>query len=313
MVNTYSDIAVNPGITGYPLVNQQTSGGAASDAQDAANFQRILDKLATANTQANSASATTASASTSASVTPATGSFKSFMKNLWDVVNPLQHIPVVSAIYRHATGDTISPGAHVAGDILYGAISGGGAAIAGGAISMADVAYQKATGKDAGETVIAALTGKGNSSPSGSNTMVAQNLTQITPAAGSAFASASATPQAHAGKGIWSANSNSSSSSTGMTIASGSNSKNIIWSSGSPLFPPSGTIGEGSASPSPAQPVLQASGAASTGASQTQEAPADAVRKTMSPELIASKMMDGLQKYAQMKQQSMNPQLSGLY
>jgi hypothetical protein len=287
MVNTYSDIAARPGIAGYPLVNQQTSGGATSDAQgdakDAANFQRILDKLsAQAAQKANSASASAAS-------TPATGSgsFKSFMKGLWDVVNPLQHIPVVGAIYRHVTGDTISPGAHFIGDALYGGPIGG-------AIAAADIAYQKTTGKDMGETVIASLTGghKTQGAPTAPDTMVAQNLTQITPAAGSTLAPA--------GKNIiWSDN---------------NNSKNIIWTSGSPLFPPSGTIGVGPASPSaPAQPVLQANSTASTSAVQTQEAPAGPARKSVPPELIASRMMEGLQKYAMLQQQNLNPQLSGLY
>lgn len=37
-----------------------------------------------------------------------------------DVINPLQHIPVVSAIYQGLTGDKISNGAKVAGSVLYG-------------------------------------------------------------------------------------------------------------------------------------------------------------------------------------------------
>lgn len=41
--------------------------------------------------------------------------------DLLDVINPLQHIPMVSSIYRAVTGDEISPGARVAGGALYGA------------------------------------------------------------------------------------------------------------------------------------------------------------------------------------------------
>ena len=37
-----------------------------------------------------------------------------------DVINPLQHIPVISSIYRAVTGDEISPGARMAGGTLYG-------------------------------------------------------------------------------------------------------------------------------------------------------------------------------------------------
>ncbi|MBT5663730.1 MAG: hypothetical protein HOJ06_00205, partial [Rhodospirillaceae bacterium] len=32
-----------------------------------------------------------------------------------DIINPLQHIPVVSTLYRELTGDEISPGARMAG------------------------------------------------------------------------------------------------------------------------------------------------------------------------------------------------------
>ena len=301
MANIYSDIAIRPDIAGYPLVNQQTSSGAASDAADAAHFQGILDRLAAEAAQKANSAPSSASAPLSAASANGTHTFREFAKDVWDVINPLQHIPVVGAIYRHVTGDTISPGAHFAGDALYGGVIGAG-------IAMADIAYQSTTGKDAGETVIASLTGSHGKT---SDTMLAQNLPQITPAAGDGKTQQNTTRQAHAGKGIWSDNNNSN-----RTVISSSKNispKNIIWASESPLFPPSGTIGEGSAYPSPAQPVLHASSAASTGAVQTQEAPAGTVRKSVPPELIATRMMEGLEKYAQMKQPSLDPQLSDLY
>jgi hypothetical protein len=40
--------------------------------------------------------------------------------DLLDVINPLQHIPVISSIYRNLTGDEISPAARLAGGTLYG-------------------------------------------------------------------------------------------------------------------------------------------------------------------------------------------------
>ncbi|MGB1881890.1 MAG: hypothetical protein ACPHTD_14335 [Gammaproteobacteria bacterium] len=48
-----------------------------------------------------------------------------------DLVNPLQHIPVVSTLYRSLTGDQISPGMRVAGGVLYGGPIGAGLATAG--------------------------------------------------------------------------------------------------------------------------------------------------------------------------------------
>lgn len=37
-----------------------------------------------------------------------------------DVVNPLQHVPLISTVYRAATGDEASPAAQVMGGALYG-------------------------------------------------------------------------------------------------------------------------------------------------------------------------------------------------
>ncbi|MTH98261.1 hypothetical protein [Roseibium sp. RKSG952] len=45
--------------------------------------------------------------------------------DLVDVLNPLQHIPVISHVYRAITNDQISDGARYAGHALYGAAFGG--------------------------------------------------------------------------------------------------------------------------------------------------------------------------------------------
>ena len=37
-----------------------------------------------------------------------------------DIVNPLQHIPVISTFYRKLTGDTIDPAMRIAGGALFG-------------------------------------------------------------------------------------------------------------------------------------------------------------------------------------------------
>ena len=67
--------------------------------------------------------------------------------DLLDVINPLQHIPIVSTLYRRITGDTMSPAAEIAGGALYGGIIGTVA-------SIADVLFAQETGKDFGETVL---------------------------------------------------------------------------------------------------------------------------------------------------------------
>ena len=88
-------------------------------------------------------------------VADATMSFGDFL----DMVNPLQHIPVVSSIYRYATGDTINPVARVAGDILYGAAGGIVGAVAGAVGAIGDSVAESQTGKDMTGVVVAALFG----------------------------------------------------------------------------------------------------------------------------------------------------------
>jgi hypothetical protein len=66
--------------------------------------------------------------------------------DLLDAINPLQHIPVVSSLYRGLTGGAISTGSQIAGDLLYGAALGGG--VAATASTLANGAVKLATGKD---------------------------------------------------------------------------------------------------------------------------------------------------------------------
>lgn len=67
---------------------------------------------------------------------------------LLDIVNPLQHIPVVSTIYQKLTGDETSPGANIIGGALFGGTIGL-------IVAAADSALQGETGKDAGGHVFA--------------------------------------------------------------------------------------------------------------------------------------------------------------
>ncbi|MEJ0043742.1 MAG: hypothetical protein WDM81_16640 [Rhizomicrobium sp.] len=74
------------------------------------------------------------------------GSFS--FDDVLDIVNPLQHIPVVGTLYRALSGDTIKTGPKIAGDTLYGGITGF-------ASSIADTVFEKITGKNVGDTVLA--------------------------------------------------------------------------------------------------------------------------------------------------------------
>ena len=68
--------------------------------------------------------------------------------DLLDVINPLQHIPVINDIYREMTGDKIGVGARLVGGALYGGPIG----LIGSAINAV---VEEATGHDIGGTVIA--------------------------------------------------------------------------------------------------------------------------------------------------------------
>lgn len=95
----------------------------------------------------------THSTSAPAETAKADGEFKMFGDDglsFWDfvdMINPLQHIPVVSTAYRAITGDEIDPGARMAGGTLYGGPIGLAA-------SAFNVILEQGTGKDAGEHVV---------------------------------------------------------------------------------------------------------------------------------------------------------------
>ena len=68
-----------------------------------------------------------------------------------DLINPLQHIPLVNIAYRHFTGDEQNGSAELLGGIAMGPVSA--------LTAIADLAVRSATGKDIGENVIAMITG----------------------------------------------------------------------------------------------------------------------------------------------------------
>ena len=67
-----------------------------------------------------------------------------------DIINPLQHIPGISSLYRAVTGDEIGSVAKIAGSTLFGGPLGA-------ASSLIDVAVDVSTGKDIGEHALNVL------------------------------------------------------------------------------------------------------------------------------------------------------------
>jgi hypothetical protein len=86
-----------------------------------------------------------------------------FFHHLWNVVNPLQHVPVIGTIYRAITGEHLDPVEKIAGDTLYGGLWGA-------VSSVADVAFEGLTGKSFEDTALALF--KSDSSPKLASTKV---------------------------------------------------------------------------------------------------------------------------------------------
>ncbi|HEY1711013.1 MAG TPA: hypothetical protein VGG10_22300 [Rhizomicrobium sp.] len=78
--------------------------------------------------------------------------------DLLSIVNPLQHLPVIGTLYRKLTGDKIGIPEKIMGDTLYGGVSGF-------VSSVADAVFEKVTGKNFGDTVLALVTGGDKQEP----------------------------------------------------------------------------------------------------------------------------------------------------
>ena len=89
--------------------------------------------------------------------------------NLLDIINPLEHLPIIGTIYRAITNTHIGVPERIAGDALYGGLWG---AVSG----VADAAFEAVTGKDFGSTVLAFFTGHHQGTVVAANTAGSTNL-----------------------------------------------------------------------------------------------------------------------------------------
>ena len=93
-----------------------------------------------------------------------TGGFKIFgddgftFLDLIDIINPLQHIPIIGTLYRKMTNDTLDPGSRVLGGTLF-------LGPFGTVASLANVIIDDATGKDMGEHVFAFFEDEAGNAP----------------------------------------------------------------------------------------------------------------------------------------------------
>jgi hypothetical protein len=93
--------------------------------------------------------------------------------DLLDVINPLQHIPVIGTLYRAITGDEIGTAPRLAGDLLFGGPIGFMAGVLA-------VGIKDQTGKDPGEQMLAMLQG-GPATPVEAAPIVAEAPASVEP------------------------------------------------------------------------------------------------------------------------------------
>jgi len=110
------------------------------------------------------------------------------LADLIDIVNPLQHIPLVGDLYRALTGDEISSPARIAGGALFGGPIGFVVALANSVVTQVN------GGHDLGETVIAALTGSEAPEPAPAPVRVAAATPPALPTQGALNTPVSDTP-----------------------------------------------------------------------------------------------------------------------
>jgi hypothetical protein len=79
--------------------------------------------------------------------------------DILDVINPLQHLPIVSSIYRSEVKDEIGAVPRILGSMLYG--GGVVGALIGAASAIVNVVVEHETGKDLGQHIYTAIFGEG--------------------------------------------------------------------------------------------------------------------------------------------------------
>ncbi len=79
-------------------------------------------------------------------------------RDLLNMINPLQHLPVVSSIYRSIAQDELSAGSRLVSGGLFGGFIGLG-------VAMFNTVIEDLTGRDLGNNVIAMFKGGGDDAP----------------------------------------------------------------------------------------------------------------------------------------------------
>jgi hypothetical protein len=95
--------------------------------------------------------------------------------DILDIVNPLQHLPIIGSVYRWLTGDRPGAVAQIAGDALYGGPIGA-------AVGFVGTALEDNSGRDVGERVLTAMFGAGDKNGATAVASAPAPATSATPA-----------------------------------------------------------------------------------------------------------------------------------
>ena len=297
-------------------------------AAEADHFSKLVAQAQGQTGGADPSSSTAKAAGTTDTASKGHHGFLDFLVTIFDIINPLEHLPIISTIYENVTGHHMNPVARIAGDTLYGGPIGA-------AVGVANVISEKKTGKDIGENVVAMLTGH-KDKPAATDTMVAQNTVKDSdiiwndapgaPAASTTLASASGTPASAAPATGAPEDQNAQLAMLSTSLKhdfpalaaktshrASETGKNLADYSMSRVAPVPTAKNGPSAAGSASQYASASSRTDSTPVSSLQDAPAGAAEKPVPPGLIAQKMMDGLDKYAALKKVQMAPGYSAAY
>lgn len=125
-------------------------GGGSASAASASTYARVRDEVG-AGEQKNRTAQTPAANGANGISLWQNGAFG--FGDFIDVINPLQHIPIVATIYRNLSGDQIGMAPRVIGGALWGRIGGFVAGIVNSVVEWF-------TGKDIGDHIYSAIWGK---------------------------------------------------------------------------------------------------------------------------------------------------------
>ncbi len=146
--------ALEPGdIKRYPVdvAGIPNRGASSVDADRALSFPEVAAKVADEQAQTLKADPETPAAKPERHLALWEQEDFSF-RDLIDIINPLQHIPIVATLYRHMTGEKIGAVPRVIGGALWGRLGGF-------VSSLVDAFVDWFTGKDIGDHIYSALFG----------------------------------------------------------------------------------------------------------------------------------------------------------